>query len=155
MQILKLLAAFSFALAYMTAEASPILQLGITNGGYDADAGDVVTTENIFSLNAFGKSGKNGVNLDDFYFISIAILADEELNPADFGTFNFAGTSFTAKDMVFGNPPFESNQGFEGGDLSPHGIFDTWFLQYAFQFSSSNLTSVVKCREHSRFRSTR
>jgi hypothetical protein len=144
MQILKLLASFSLALACVTSQASPELQLGITDGSYDSGSSDVITTDDIFTLNSYGKeTGGNAVSLGMNYFVSIAILAEEGLNPANFGSFLFGANTYTLSDMVFGNPPLETNQGHEGGDLSPHGIYDTWFLQYAFQFSNSSKTSEV------------
>jgi hypothetical protein len=131
-------------LAGISAEASPILQLGISNGSYDLDSGDVVTTDKVFTLNAYGKA-KSGsaISLSTTYFISIAIMAEEALNPANFGSFIIGTNTYTLSDMVFGNPPFEADLGQQGGDLSSHGIYDTWFLQHAFKFSVSDLTSNV------------
>ena len=145
---------FFIALACTTVQASPILQLGVTNGSFDSKLEDVITTDRAFSLNAFGKASKNGIDLNTNYYISIAILADDKLDPANFGSFNFAGINFTGKDMVFGNPPFEKDQGFEGGDLSPHGIFDTWFLQYAFKFNPADKTADVNTEKSPGFKPT-
>jgi hypothetical protein len=144
MQIAKLLAAFSIVLAGISAEASPILQLGITNGSYDSGSNDVITTDDIFTLNAYGKA-KSGsaVSLGATYFISIAIMAEEALNPANFGSFMIGANTYTLADLVFGNPPFEADLGKQGGDLGSHDVYDTWFLQYAFQFSGSDLTADV------------
>ncbi|MES2624789.1 MAG: choice-of-anchor N protein [Pseudomonadota bacterium] len=152
MQAIKLLAAFLIAVTCVSASASPILQLGITNGSYDADSADVVTTQNSFTLNAYGKTkGGNAATTNTTYFLSIAVLAHEGLTSADFGSFMLGNNTFTLKDMVFGNPPFESSLGHEGGDLAPHGVYDTWFLQYGFQFSGANLTSDVNVEKNPAF----
>jgi hypothetical protein len=152
MRILKLSAALFIALTCMTANGAPVLQLGITNGSYDAVAGDVITASNSFTLNAFGKStGGNAASLLTNYYVSIAVFAAEGLNPANFGSFSFGGTTYTLIDMVFGNPPAETSAGHDGGDLGPHDLYDTWFTQHAFQFSDSNRTSAVNVENRPAF----
>jgi len=144
MRILKLPVALLTALTCLTVNAAPILQLGITNGSYDTVANDVTTASNNFVLNAFGKTtGGNAATTGTNYYLSIAVIAAEGLNPANFGSFMFAGTTYTLSNLVFGNPPVETSQGHEGGDLSSHDVYDSWFMQYAFQFSGSNKTSGV------------
>ncbi len=144
MRILKLSAALLVTLACMTANAAPILQLGITDGSYDTANADVITTSDTFTLNAFGKSkGGNAATSSTNYYVSIAVSAADGLNPANFGSFSFGGTTYTLVDMIFGNPPIKTNSGNNGGDLGPHGVFDAWFMQYAFQFSNSSKTADV------------
>lgn len=148
MHIFKLSVALLLVSACLTASAAPVLQLGITNGSYDAVAEDVITTSKAFTLNAYGKiKGGNAASLGTNYYLSIAVLGAEGLNPANFGSFIFGGTTYTLSDMVFGNPPIETSMGHDGGDLAPHGIYDTWFMQYAFQFSGSSKTSTVNVEE--------
>lgn len=125
-----------------------MLQLGITKGSYDSDAEDVITTDKIFMLNAYGKSKDgNATNLATNYFLSIAILADAKLNAANFGSFMFGANTYTINDMVFGTPPDVANKGKQDGDIGSHGIYDTWFLQYPFHFSDSKRTANVNVQK--------
>src|SRR5205814_8587734 len=50
-----------------------------------------------------------------------------------------SSTFLATQDMVYGNPPLERFQnntaGFDPGDLDPHGIYDTYFKEFKFQFT--------------------
>jgi len=42
-----------------------------------------------------------------------------------------------AGDMTYGAPPLETlagQQGFDNGDLGTHGVFETYFSEFVFQF---------------------
>lgn len=128
MRILKLSVALFTALACLIVNTAPILQLGVTHGSYDTATEDVITTSKNFMLNDFGKkAGSNAAALDTNYYLSIAAIAAEGLNPPDFGSFGFAGTTYTLNSMLFGNPT---------------SVYDSWFMQ----FSGSNATSDVSVK---------
>jgi hypothetical protein len=139
----------------MPAMAVPVLQLDISNGTYDASAGEesTITSENVFDLFALGKESSNNFSIDDVFHISAALIPKTGFsNPGDdFGSFNISYTdaaggvhvnetiSVTA-DMTFGIPPLEANwdAAHDGGDLGSHDIFDTYFYEFSFKFDAGS-----------------
>jgi hypothetical protein len=126
--------------------AAPALQLGISNGSYDVASETIITTARTFNLNAYGLSTK--VNPAETHYLAFAIVANPGFIPAQFGSFKVDGKQYKLSSMVFGNPPFEKLQDHDGGDLSPHGLYDTWFTEIAFNFSPSNLTKSLNTEEN-------
>lgn len=131
-------------LAAVSVQALPTLQLDIVDGTYDSGTQTIVTTSNQFDLVAYG--GGRKFNLNDDYFISIALTP--QVGPAlvDFGSFTFGGITYDMYDMVYGIPPIEDTaflQPADQGDLSPHGIFPTLYAEYQFNFSSGQTSGSV------------
>ena len=139
----------------MPAMAVPVLQLDISNGTYDASAGEesTITSENVFDLFALGKESSNNFSIDDVFHISAALTPKTGFsNPADdFGSFNISYTDATGvvhvdetiavtADMTFGIPPLEANwhAAHDGGDLGSHDIFDTYFYEFSFKFDAGS-----------------
>lgn len=124
--------------------AIPLLQLEIKGGVYDSVTETTVATSNAFTLYAYLTPGKKTsaaelqAMLNDTYYISAA-LTPQVSSPADLGSFSFNGTTVDAtSDMVYGNPPIEYLGGADrdSGDLSKHGIYNTYFKEFAFKFTS-------------------
>ena len=63
------------------------------------------------------------------------------------------GTTTTVNvtsDMVYGVPPLETvlgQQGFDNGDLSQHGIFETYFYQVAVDFDATRELDVYNAAD--------
>lgn len=113
--------------------AVPTLQLDISDGVYDTASQSVFSTNKEFTLYALLDPGALA-STGDFY-ISAAITPKVS-GSSDLGTFRFAGASYNVTDdMNFGTPSLG------GVSLPEHGIFDTYYKQFAFSFVPE-LTSV-------------
>lgn len=84
--------------------------------------------------------------LNTTYYISAALTPQiqPDGNGQDLGSFSVNGTTYNATaNMTYGTPPLEAlDPIFESGDLSKHGIFNTYFLQIPFTFSASFLATA-------------
>lgn len=142
---------FAFAGLAGTAYALPSLQLTIAGGTYVGGSDETTyAAGNAFTLYAF-LSPKNNCNqacldalLNDTYYISAALAP--KTGPVDdtLGSFVFAGNTISATtDMEYGTPPLETvvTQLGDPGDLSSHGIFETFFYETGFKFSSTVSTT--------------
>ncbi len=122
----------------------PSLQLDIANGVYDTTTATTVATTNPFTLNAL-LDPTDSNTLGGQYYISIAVIPQTSTIPApDLGSIVFAGETIdvTGDDMVYGTAPLEvvnSLQVYDDGDLPEHGIFPTYFIELAFNFSGSHV----------------
>lgn len=131
-----------------TASAVPMLQLDIGGGTYDTESETVMSSGSVFTLYAYltppgGTSPSElAALLADNYYISAAI-APKMLPPSeDLGSFSFNGTTVQATaDMAYGDPPLEgylgSHSEFDPGDLAKHDIFETYFSEFSFNFTSA------------------
>lgn len=139
------------ALMAQTALAVPVLQLDSPQGtwvGIDPDAAineSTVIQANEFTLYAYGTPGGNVSQtelLSSEYMVSVAVTPIQDQFPVpDLGTFTVDGTTYDVTgDMVYGTPPVETlggDQGSDPGDLSTHGVFDTYFLELSFMFDAA------------------
>lgn len=133
------LALVILAMLPSAASAIPTLQLDIKGGTYDTTTQTIVSSGDQFTLYALllGNSA-----LSDTYYISASITPKIGPTDASLGSFTFNGTTINVtNDMVYGTPPLESNIQFDPGDLSKHGIYPTYFSEFAFSFSTSNTTA--------------
>ena len=133
--------------------ATPALQLDIVSGDTYYDTGDqtVITSSDTFTLFAYGNTADgNGsaADLTQQHFISIAISPVGTTAGTDFGSFVFAGTTYTSADLVFGAPPIESNLSFDPGDLSKHGVYETLYTQVGFFFDPTQTRSDVNVQDN-------
>lgn len=124
------------------AQAIPSLQLDILNGTYDASPGveTIMATSDPFTLYAYLIPDQNAT-LGDTYYLSAAVHPTVGPLGQNLGSFSIDGVPFAVtSDMVYGNPPIDvfAGQNHDAGDLSPHGIFPTYFLQIAFTFDANN-----------------
>lgn len=120
--------------------AIPSLQLDIKNGVYDKKSETIVAAGNNFTLYAYLIPDIKA-QLEDKYYISAAITPQVE-TLSDLGSFTFAGTEYDVTgELIPGNPPVEilpSGQNHDAGDLPPHGIFPTYFMEYSFKFDDGH-----------------
>ncbi len=130
------------------AQATPMLQLDIGGGTYDTDHEDVVASDPVFNLYAYGKTADGSgpaVDLSQTHYLSVAITPKSTIG-TNFGSFSINGSSYSSGDLTYGNPPIEDFadlSGHDGGDLSPHGIFDTLFLELAFNWDPTQTRADV------------
>ncbi len=136
-------AALLLTTASFTANALPSLQLDIVDGYYDNSTETVVTGSNQFSLVAYGVNGS--INIDNEYFISIAVTPQIGPVLVDFGSFEFGGITYDMNSMVYGTPPVEAAflQEKDGGDLGPHNVYPTLFTEVEFKFNANQTRSGV------------
>jgi hypothetical protein len=139
------------------ANAEPLLQLDMRDGAYDPIDETIVAPGDSFSLFAILTPKKNASQaqitqlLNETYYISVA-LTPKTSHPQSLGSFEFGeqgGVSTTydvTDDMMYGTPPLETVswllQGSDSGDLSKHGIFQTYFVEVGFKFSEANRTET-------------
>lgn len=133
-----------------TANALPALQVDFLGGSYDVADESVVTTEENFTLYTYatptGNLSANDI-LSDTFKLSIALLPQVGPDAVNLGSFTYSiggGPTVTVDvtdDMTYGNPPLESLVEKDPGDLSPHGVFPTFFYEVPFQFIA-NQTST-------------
>ena len=141
-----------------TAHAVPVLQIDIVGGSYDATAEDIVAPDAEFTLLALGTESGNVKEAElltpDTYILSVALTPRMDENGVpNYGSFDWCTTSCydgsgdkilanwstvnVTADMVYGNPPIETvltEQDKDAGDLSPHGIFETYFMEIDVAF---------------------
>jgi|TARA_R110002124_G_scaffold81502_2_gene214870 PEP-CTERM motif-containing protein len=115
--------------------AVPTLQLDIDGGTYLGGTEEsTVTNAATFDLWALGKVPSVDTTID--YYLSIALLPQSQNigDPANLGGITVNGTALSSLigDSEYGTPPIESIS--NGGELGPHGIFDTLYYQIAFSF---------------------
>lgn len=138
----------------ISAQAIPSLQLDIVGGSYDRSTQTIVSAGTSFTLTA-NLLPDSKASLGDWYYISAAVtpkLGWDSNNPPDLGTFTFENQTFNVtSDMNWGTPPAESLaivQPGDPGDLPPHDIFETYFIQFAFQFDSENTATAYNTQDN-------
>jgi hypothetical protein len=76
-------------------------------------------------------------SLNDTYYLSMAVVPQQSQDGANLGSFTYDGNTVNVTgDMVYGVPPLEAQLAFDNGDLSTHGIFETYYQQIDFTFYS-------------------
>ncbi len=140
-------ALFSLALLFVWAGASwacPTLQLDIAGGTY-SQPGDgqtketIVAPEDKFTLYAFLIPNSSNT-LQDTYYISAAIVPKVEEPGENLGSFVFSDETINVTSgMTYGIPPLETmvTQLWDRGDLPRHGIYETYFAEFKFNFNAS------------------
>ncbi|MBC7191685.1 choice-of-anchor N protein [Marinobacter sp.] len=134
---LKTLAALAVGLLSANiALAIPTLQLDIDGGTYVGGSEESTATNNAtFDLWALGDTSSVNTSLD--YYLSIALLPQTK-NVGDIAnlggvTVNGATLSTLSGNAEYGTPPIENIS--KGGELAPHGVFETYYYQLMFSFS--------------------
>lgn len=140
-----------FATAAGTALAVPTLQIDIDGATYVAgDEESVVTTETVFDLYALGTPGGNTSAadlLETIYYLSVAIIPQIGPDPVDFGSFTANGVTYDVGDMTYGTPPLDLYTDSPESGLPPHGIFETYYLQLAFNFDGGNTATTYNVQD--------
>jgi hypothetical protein len=132
------------------AMALPMLQLGIAGGVYDPVTETIVATSDPFVVTAILTPKNNAKPADiaallaDTYYLSVALTPQIGPVNSSLGSFSVNGTSYNATSgMTYGVPPMESVFGLmphDPGDLAQHGLYPTFFVEQAFQFTSAQKT---------------
>lgn len=136
-------AALGTALVSAPAHAVPALQLDIAGGFYDTTTETILTTSDTFTVYALLDPTAQGVSTTGTYFLSIA-LQPLQATSASLGSFSVNGTTVNVTSgMTYGTPPLEGALAtFDGGDLSPHGMYPTYFREVSFTFNSANTSGI-------------
>jgi hypothetical protein len=140
------------ALTPSAVTAYPLLQLDIKNGAYDQASETVFATSAAFTLYAYltpppGTSAAQlSAMLNTSYYLAAAVTP-KVATPQNLGSFTFNGQAIRAtQDMVYGDPPLERYQGgtatSDPGDLAKHDIYNTYFKEFSFKFTSANRTAA-------------
>lgn len=139
---MKKLIALSAVLLFSAAthaQALPLLQLDADPGIYVGGAEEsTVTTSNLFTLYALldpAKIDKKYTFADYHFFISAALTPPAAVGESgSYGSIIFNGTTVdVTADMIWGTPPLAISD-----DLQSHGIFDTFYKEFAFTFDPNN-----------------
>jgi len=149
-QIRRILIVLGFLMVMSSVSmATPTLQLDIKGGTYDRTTETVVASGNVFTLYAFLIPNSKNLVTDE-YFISAAV--DPQYGPAggNLGSFVVNGkTVDVTADMTYGTPPLEGLIAtFDSGDLSKHGVFPTYFSEFAFHFDETGRSGVYNTQDH-------
>lgn len=144
----KLLAA-AFVLRAGCLWALPTLQLDVVNGTYDPFTQTTVATSPNFTLRAL-LQGQN--LLSGTYFVSAAIepTLGELPQVPDFGTVKVDGVSYSssanAASWFWGSPPLDVDDE-NAGNIAPHNVFPTYYLEFEFQFSALNTVAAYNTQD--------
>jgi len=150
----KLLAAALAILAVHaagTARAVPALQLDIVGGVYDQATETVVASGSSFTLLALatpnGSTSAADI-LNETYYISAAIVPPVAQDPGfNAGSFQINGVTIhaTEANMTYGTPPTEDSH---SPNLPGHGIYDSYYFEFAFQFSAADTTTTYNSEDN-------
>ena len=139
----------------LPAHAVPSLQLDIAGGSYVGGSDQTVYSNgNSFSLYAYGLAGS--VSLTDSFYLAMALVPQTGPASSSIGSFTYAingGSASTVNvtsDMTYGVPPLEltlAAQGHDGGDLGQHSIYETFYKQVSFNFSSGQQSGIYNTQD--------
>jgi len=121
----------------------PVLQLDIIDGIYDGNDETIVTSSSIFTLVAYGfAEGNKAVTTSEQHYISISLTPKTGPTvPANIGSFTFAEVLYDMNSpWIFGTPPMDTVYTNADKELGPHDIFETLYLELAFNFSGDGDT---------------
>lgn len=128
--------------------ATPMLQLDIIGGHYnllggaDGSEDTTVTNDSNFTLLALLTGhGQTDPVLEDYY-VSLAItpLTSESLS-FDAGSFDLGLNTYHVNDttMMYGTPA--------DGTFAPHGIYDSYFMEFLFDFDPADTTTTYNAED--------
>ncbi len=134
-------------LSASSAWALPTLQLDIVGGVYDPIQQTTVAQSTVYTLQALLLKGT--ANASATYFVSAAIIPKNGsswpspgapspgFDPIGFssGITALPTTYYSSTQFTYGTPPLDSLY----PDLPSHGVFPTYYLEFAFTFSSDPL----------------
>lgn len=128
-----------------TAHALPALQIGFGSVGdwaFDATSETWITTSDTFSLNAYANSDGTDANGDYAWdtagagdqYAYLVFAAVPNVGSGDSFDISVENDSVTLSLLTsgYGNPPLE-----DPNSLSNHGIYDSYFEIYQFQFNGT------------------
>ncbi len=127
--------------------ALPTLQLDISGAVYDNSTETVTATTTSFTLYAL-LNGDSSL-LADTYYISAALIPQTGFFDTDMGSFSFNGETITSfNDMEYGVPPVEDNIAQDAKDLSTHGVYPTYFTEFAFTFDEEDRVGAYNSQDN-------
>jgi PEP-CTERM motif len=142
-KLLLFLMTGTFLLWSIPAFSYNYLQLDILDGEYNPEGSGVPDEETIFATsNSFTLvalvNPENGTVPVDWatrtYLLSVAVMPQIDTDMA-LGSFEFdENTIDVTDDMVYGTPPIDALD----PDLPGHGIFDTYYSEFAFTLDLDN-----------------
>lgn len=137
-------------LPQLQAKAVPFIQLDVIGGSYDQETETIISNESDATIIALATPRGTYTAADvlsSTSFLSIAALKDngDAVSLSDlFGTLiDIEGVAITENDFWVGTPPIESGD----NTLGPHGVYDTAFAEFMFQFASGNTTSTYNSED--------
>ena len=133
----KILLAASLMLAIHGVQALPTLQLDIGGGTYNNSDQTIYANSQSFTLYALFDP-KQGAPGSETFYISAAIVPrlDQTTPPPNVGSFTIGTQTFDAPSMNYGLPPLDVVDGAPHvRDLSPHGVFPTYYAEVGFTFN--------------------
>jgi len=153
------LLAMAVCLAGSTAaQALPVFQLDIVGGHYDPTTQTIISGGPVFTLVAIFTPPPGNTQQQINRALAERVYISASVNPGvgpvdqSLGSFSFNGqTTRATEDMTYGTPPIEhfgADQGADPGDLAPHGIFPTYFTEFAFNFNAANRTTEYNTATH-------
>ena len=123
----------------------PVLSLDVKSGTYDSGSETIIASGNPFTLYALGNTMQGKVS--GTYYIAAAIVPQTVNPPAtDFGSFKVNGITYSAANMSYGNPPASISE--KSLDLQSHGIYDTHYVEIAFNFDATRTAALYNSGEH-------
>ena len=135
-----------------TASAEPLLQLDIAGGSYDNVSKTVIAPGDTFTLYALltPAEGATEEEILDLiartYYIAVALVPQTGPDSETLGSFDLDSTTVNVTaDMTYGTPPLESIpelQLSDGHDLGSHGIYETFFIEVPFTFTSTQTATT-------------
>lgn len=146
--IKQILAGIGIVAFSSAAFAIPTLQLNIEGGYYDNTDETVVTTDNLFTLDAFAWANKFSIDDDQPVYLAVAISPKQDEVSPDIGSFMVNGNSYSVADLIYGTPPVENAEAiFDGGDLGKHSVYETYFLELEFYFNAANTVAAFNTQD--------
>lgn len=131
--------------------AVPSLQLDIAGGVYDAGTQTILSRGDVFTLYAYLIPDVNQNNpllsnaVGDTYYISAALTPKTQpTSGTTYGSFQFDSTTIDVPShMTHGTPPVDSTY----PDLGSHGIYDTYYKAFSFQFNTANNSAIQNTQD--------
>lgn len=116
--------------------ALPVLQLDVLGGTYVGGSEETTfANSSTFVVRALLKTGQPLTN----YYLSAGILPGQMALPLpDVGSFSIDGTLYTTATLNYGDPPLNVPD-IQPGDLAPHGVYPTYYVEVSFNFSGATV----------------
>ena len=124
-----------------TAFAIPTLQLNIGGGSYNSTTQTIVAGSDPFRLFAYLIPDSDSL-ANSNYFLSMALTPRVGPAAGNYGTVKVNGNTVNVTaDMTYGTPPAGAL------DLQSHGIFQTFYKEYGFNFVGDSQTNPFNVQD--------
>ena len=122
--------------------ALPSLQLDIAGGSYDSATETIVSSGDPFTVYALLDPAT--LSGGGTFYLSAAIMPKTSVGA--FGSFVVNGTTYSAGNMIYGNPPSLAIH--NSDELASHGIFDTYYAEIAFTFDADSKALAYNAQDN-------